>query len=68
MMELKEILDNYYGKDVHIVDIDGQEFDGLLSQYETSTDNDDEKDTIAIEMGGFFVEFPIDEISSIESA
>lgn len=35
-MSFEEVIKSYYGKSVRIVDVDGEEFVGLFSQYEYS--------------------------------
>ena len=67
-MSFEEVIKSYYGKSVRIVDVDGEEFVGLFSQYEYSTDDPDEQDIIAIAVDGYYIEFPFDEVESIEEA
>ena len=67
-MSFEEAIKSYYGKSVRIVDVDGEEFVGLFSQYEYSSDDPDEHDIIAIAVDGYYIEFPFDEVESIEEA
>lgn len=68
MMEFNEIVSNYYGKRVEVVDIDDTEFVGLFSQYEYSTDNEEEQDIIILSIANYYIEIPYEEIKSIKLA
>lgn len=67
-MELKEIIEKYYGKTINITDTDGDEFTGLFCQYEYAVDDPDERDLIAILVNDYYIEFPVEEIEAIEVA
>lgn len=67
-MSFDEAIERYYGKNVRIIDVDGEEFFGLFSQYEYSSDDPGKQDIIAIAVDGYYIEFPFDEVESIEEA
>lgn len=67
-MEYNEIVSNYYGKRVEVIDIDDAEFVGLFSQYEYSTDNEEDQDIIMLSIANYYIEIPYDEIKSIKLA
>ena len=68
LMEFNEIVSNYYGKRVEVIDIDDAEFVGLFSQYEYSTDNEEDQDIIMLSIANYYIEIPYDEIKSIKLA
>lgn len=67
-MEFNVIVSNYYGKRVEVIDIDDAEFVGLFSQYEYSTDNEEDQDIIMLSIANYYIEIPYDEIKSIKLA
>ena len=63
--------DDYLGKHVRVTFVDGQILTGIMNDYTTSADNDDEGELFGIRpesgsLKGQPVEFPPDEVSKIE--
>ena len=59
-------LNDYYGQTVHIVSTNGKEFEGKVTDYFYPEDNENGKESIAIDNeDGTIVEFYEEDITSI---